>query len=171
MDSIFSNWIISFLDKRRSPNMRYKSDPKTGMTAIKSQVTLFSGGVFRLTIAKIVDTYKSPMTATDSQCGNHLLSQKKAAKDAQSSKPINKILNPYLDINRRNFRKVTASSFFLSTSIPILFTRCNDQLNLLLDKQKEIEDTSSTSTGSLLRPLLLGQNNNPLIILCLLQIF
>ena len=62
---------------------------------------------------------------------------KKAAKDAQSSKPINKILNPYLDINRRNFRKVTASSFFLSTSIPILFTRCNDQLNLLLDKQKE----------------------------------
>ena len=112
MDSIFFSWIISFLDKRRSPNMRYKSDPKTGMTAIKSQVTLFSGGVLRLTIARIVVTYKIPMTATDSQCGNHLLSQKKAAKDSHSSKPINKILNPYLDIKRRNFRKVTASSFF-----------------------------------------------------------
>ena len=142
MDSIFSNWIISFLDKRRSPNMRYKSDPKTGMTAIKSQVTLFSGGVFRLTIAKIVDTYKSPMTATDSQCGNHLLSQKKAAKDAQSSKPINKILNPYLDINRRNFRKVTASSFFLSTSIPILFTRCNDQPTPFLTNKKRVGQKS-----------------------------
>jgi len=116
--------------------MRYKREPKTGITAIKSQVTLFSGGVLRFTMARIVVTYKSPMTATDSQCGNHLFSQKKAAKEAHSSKPINKILNPYLDIKRRNFRKVTNILLFPSTSITILLFRCNVQPNPYLGKSK-----------------------------------
>ena len=45
---------------------------------------------------------------------------KEGRKGCPWFKAQNKILNPYLDINRRNFRKVTASSLFLSTSIPIL---------------------------------------------------
>ncbi len=49
------------------------------MTAIRNQVTLFSGGVFRLTIAKIVDTYKEPNDyPTDSN--EEQSKQKEAAK-------------------------------------------------------------------------------------------
>ena len=57
-------------------------------------------------------------------------------KEAHSSKPINKILNPYLDIKRRNFRKVTNILLFPSTSITILLFRCNVQPNPYLGKSK-----------------------------------
>jgi hypothetical protein len=55
----------------------------------------------------MVEIYKRTMMVTDIQFGNHSFSQKKAAKDNQSSNPIKRILNPYLDINNRIFRKLT----------------------------------------------------------------
>jgi len=49
-----SSCFISFLDKRRSPNMIYSKGPNTGTKATKSHVTLLSGFIERLTIDTIV---------------------------------------------------------------------------------------------------------------------
>ena len=70
----------------------------TGTNATKSQVTLLSGVIERLTIAKIVARLNK-ITKTIHKVGVQRPSQKKNQKMSASSSTMIIILKPYFDIN------------------------------------------------------------------------
>ena len=124
-------------------------------------LTVLSVFTVLMLISSIVVRSYASLTDDKSDVQNKINEAKNALNDISDDK----------DEAETELQKITTQVTEAQKQLDTLAAQIDELNDTIDEKQKEIEDTSSTSTGSLLRPLLLGQNNNPLIILCLLQIF